>query len=105
MRWLKISKRPNGGDALKSFTYSCTEDSGDLHSLRQVSTFFPFFSTDFAISTNAGLRYPVTETPRAFKYCFKPEAKFSQNDCAPKYYPCFDRILPFFTLPFFVFKK
>ena len=23
MRWLKISKRPNGGNALKSFTYSC----------------------------------------------------------------------------------
>ena len=63
------------------------------------------FSTDIAISTNAGLRYPVTETPRAFKYCFKSEATFSQNDCAPNYYPCFDRILSFFTLPFLVFNK
>ena len=60
------------------------------------------------MSTNAGLRYPVTETPRAFRYCFKSEATFSRNDCAPKYYPCFElghRILPFFTLLFFVFKK
>ena len=100
---LKISKTPNGGDALKhlhirasiSTPWKINLFSSFDFAYSKTKTGINIFSTDFAIPTNAGLTYPVTETPRAFKYCFKSEATFSQNDCASKYYSCFDRILPF----------